>query len=174
MTKKRFAVYVKVVIDLPTRLYGDCFTKGLCVITQLADTPTYARTIHHLSMHPPSILLVPASASYRAKHTASASMSRSGKRAKTLFRNDGDTDRGSWADASQNNNQSVLVRILEQLFSLEAHPFPRRHWDHEEGETASPRKAYTNHSASHDSKECPSDLRTYQSWAKWQERRTIM
>ncbi|CBQ71546.1 related to meiosis-specific MutS homolog [Sporisorium reilianum SRZ2] len=106
---------------------------GLCVITQLVDTPTYARTIHHLSMHPPRILLVPASPSKRGKAAGSNSTSRSSKKAKTHTRNDGDTEAGSSAGASQAHNQSVLVRILEQLYGVEAQPFPRSHWDHEEG-----------------------------------------
>lgn len=117
-------------------LRDDHCTTGLCIITQLADTPTYARTIHHLSMHPPSILLIPASASNRAKNAAFTSASRGSKRAKTLTHIDGDTEEGSSADASQNHNQSVLVHILEQLYGLQAQPFPRRHWNYEEGELA--------------------------------------
>lgn len=108
--------------------------KGLCTITQLADTPTYVRTIHHLSMHPPSILLIPSSTSGRGNRTTFSSASRSSKRAKTNITGEDDADPGSHADTLQKDRASVLVRTIEQLYDIEVRPFPRKHWNYFEGE----------------------------------------
>ncbi|SPO31922.1 related to meiosis-specific MutS homolog [Ustilago trichophora] len=103
---------------------------GLCVITQFADTPTYVRTIHHLSMYPPGILLVPATGKESFKSTTSASASRATKR----FRKSNDQGTSSADDsASQTSSKSILTRCLEELFGIEAQSFPRRHWNYQEG-----------------------------------------
>ncbi|SPO31807.1 related to meiosis-specific MutS homolog [Ustilago trichophora] len=103
---------------------------GLCVITQFADTPTYVRTIHHLSMYPPSTLLVPATGRESFKSTTSSSASRVPKR----FRKSDDQGTSSVDDtASQTSSKSILIRCLEELFGIEAQSFPRRHWNYQEG-----------------------------------------
>nr|CDI56827.1 related to meiosis-specific homolog [Melanopsichium pennsylvanicum 4] len=102
---------------------------GLCVITQFADTPTYVRTIHHLSMYPTSILLVPASGTSPLKSLAYASDSRKSKRARLGISQDSDS-----ADtSSRKDSTSVLIRCLEELFEIQAWPFPRKHWNYLEG-----------------------------------------
>lgn len=112
-------------------------TKGLCIITQLADTPTYVRTIHHLAMYPPNMLLVPASGSGRGQNASFSSAPRSSKRGKTSNDGGSDTDAESYANRSKRDSISLLVRTIEQLYDIEARPFPRRHWNYYEGEHAS-------------------------------------
>ncbi|EST07013.2 DNA mismatch repair protein MutS, core [Kalmanozyma brasiliensis GHG001] len=106
---------------------------GLCVITQLADTPTYVRTVQHMSMYPPSILLVPASGSSRSgKHGSFTSTTRS-KRAKTHDGNDGETNGDRSEEQLQRGQQSVLISTLEQIYGIQAQPFNRKHWNYQEG-----------------------------------------
>uniref|UniRef100_V5EUZ0 DNA mismatch repair proteins mutS family domain-containing protein n=1 Tax=Kalmanozyma brasiliensis (strain GHG001) TaxID=1365824 RepID=V5EUZ0_KALBG len=110
---------------------------GLCVITQLADTPTYVRTVQHMSMYPPSILLVPASGSSRSgKHGSFTSTTRS-KRAKTHDGNDGETNGDRSEEQLQRGQQSVLISTLEQIYGIQAQPFNRKHWNYQEGKHAS-------------------------------------
>lgn len=108
--------------------------EGLCTITQLADAPTYVRTIHHLSMYPPSILLIPFSGSGRGSFPALGTEPRSSKRFKTNRNGTTDSDDESHTGGPVNSNKSVLVRSIEQLYDIEAKPFPRKHWNYVEGE----------------------------------------
>ncbi|KAN0062620.1 MutS protein msh4 [Thecaphora frezii] len=91
-------------------------TTGRCVLTQFADTPTYVKTIHHLSLHPPSVILVPES----AVRAPLGSGTKTTRRAKAKHA----------ADAGE---ESVLVKCLEDVFDLKVVPLPRNRWNHEEG-----------------------------------------
>lgn len=73
-------------------------------------------------MHPPSILLVPATAFSASNNSASSA--RGAKRSKTS-RTDGETGSGS--------DGSMLVQYLEELFDLQVSPVPRRLWNHQDG-----------------------------------------
>lgn len=88
-------------------------------------------------MYPPSILLVPASGRNRGKNLSFAFKPKGAKRVRTDIFDDNDTDDES-EDAALNNKKSLLIRSLEQTYGIEAQPFLRRHWDHQEGECASP------------------------------------
>ncbi|KAN0060765.1 MutS protein msh4 [Thecaphora frezii] len=92
-------------------------TTGRCLLTQFADTPTYVKTIHHLSLHPPSVILVPGS----AVRAPLGSGTKTARRAKAKH----------VADAGE---ESVLVRCLEDIFDFKVFPLPRNRWNHEECE----------------------------------------
>ncbi|PWZ00351.1 hypothetical protein BCV70DRAFT_159928 [Testicularia cyperi] len=104
---------------------------GLCVVTQIADSSTYVHTIHHLSMHPPRILLVPASAFSVSHGDSSASASRVNKRVKRMQTQDLSTE--TEMDRGKEAGGSMLIRCLEELFDIQATPYHRKHWNHVEG-----------------------------------------
>ncbi|SPO41792.1 related to meiosis-specific MutS homolog [Pseudozyma flocculosa] len=91
---------------------------GRCILTQFADTQTYVKAIHHLSLHPPSAILVPESA-VRTPLRKGSKATRSA-----------DPVRAADPVATE---ESVLVKCLEDIFELSVTPLPRRHWNHEEG-----------------------------------------
>ncbi|SYW77502.1 related to meiosis-specific MutS homolog [Ustilago bromivora] len=103
---------------------------GLCVITQIADTPTYVRTIQHISMYPPSILLVPASGQPAWKNTMSGLTSQSSKRRRA--QDDGD-DEDEQGEQTQRTSTSMLIKCLEEICGIQASPYLRRHWNYHEG-----------------------------------------
>ncbi|KAJ1018588.1 hypothetical protein NDA16_004870 [Ustilago loliicola] len=111
---------------------------GLCVITQFADTPTYVRTIHHINMYPPSVLLVPASGQSGWKSAMSDFTSRSSKRQRMQDEEDeSDSDEGSAAKQTQRTSTSMLIKCLEEICGIQASPYLRKHWNyHEEDEEA--------------------------------------
>ncbi|KDN43308.1 hypothetical protein K437DRAFT_257515 [Tilletiaria anomala UBC 951] len=84
---------------------------GVCVLTQLTDTPTYSKTIQHLRLHPPCRILVPTS-------TATASL---------FFQ------RPDQSTQYAGNNKSALVTALEDAFAMQVTPLARKYWKHEEG-----------------------------------------
>ncbi|GAK68468.1 uncharacterized protein PAN0_105d6726, partial [Moesziomyces antarcticus] len=106
---------------------------GMCVITQFADTPTYVRTIHHMSLYPPSVLLVPASGVAFRTGPSSASSSRASKRIKIRDQGASEPDLEDAPTSDYRNGTSVLIRCLEELFDIQASPIPRRSWDYQEG-----------------------------------------
>lgn len=110
-------------------------TTGLCVVTQFADTPTYVRTIHHLSMYPPSVLLYPGNPTEGWKNSNSFGGPWLNKRRKVSREGEGESNDA--ADASSRSHVSILIRCVENLFDIQARPFPRRHWNYQEGKHAS-------------------------------------
>jgi len=110
---------------------------GLCVITQFADTPTYVRAIHHFSMYPLSVLLVPASGSAIWKANASASASRTTKRPKIWDDDQSESIPDETTNTVQKSGASILIRCLEDLHGIQAQPFHRKHWNYQEGKHAS-------------------------------------
>ncbi|UTT88404.1 hypothetical protein NDA17_000743 [Ustilago hordei] len=103
---------------------------GLCVITQIADTPTYVRTIHHISIYPPSILLVPASGQPAWKNTMSGLTSQSSKRRRAQ---DDVDDENEQREQTQRTSTSMLIKCLEEICGIQASPYLRRHWNYHEG-----------------------------------------
>ncbi|GAC97371.1 DNA mismatch repair protein [Pseudozyma hubeiensis SY62] len=57
---------------------------------------------------------------------------RSSKRPKTYGDGSADSDGGSHAGGLGKSNKSVLIRSIEQLYDIEAKPFPRKHWNYVE------------------------------------------
>lgn len=111
----------------------------MCIITQFADTPTYVRTIHHINMYPPSILLVPASGQSNWKGTMSGFTSKSSKRQRTQEEEDeGESIEDSAARNTQRTSTSMLIKCLEEMCGIEASPYLRKHWNYHEGQYASP------------------------------------
>lgn len=87
-------------------------------------------------MHPPSILLVPDS-NMQGNKFGSSSVTSQSKRARTTGGNDGGINEHRPAEALNKSKQSVLVRILEQIYGIEAQGYPRKHWNYVEGKQAS-------------------------------------
>lgn len=83
---------------------------------QFGDTPTYVKTIHHLSLHPPVTILVPAGS------VSSVDLL-------NFY------DAGSGARSSAASSNSVLVSCLEDTFDLKVTPLKRIHWNDSEGKT---------------------------------------
>lgn len=104
------------------------------MITQIADTPTYVRTIHHISMYPPSILLVPASGQTAWKNTMSGLTSQSSKRRRVQDDVDDVDEQG---EQTQRTSTSMLIKCLEEICGIQASPYLRRHWNYHEGKHTS-------------------------------------
>ncbi|PWN98876.1 hypothetical protein FA09DRAFT_296615 [Tilletiopsis washingtonensis] len=82
---------------------------GHCILTQASlSLTTYVKTVHHLTLHSPAAILAPA--------TAVSSI-----------------DKPDPQQRGKAHESSVLVRTLEDSFSLDVVPINRRDWDSEEG-----------------------------------------
>ena len=114
---------------------------GLCIITQFADTPTYVRTIHHMSMYPPNMLLVPASGFSSWKSNFSGSDSRANKRPR-VRQDETDSNQDTAPNNEQRAGTSILIRCLEELLEIKASPFHRKHWNYQEGKNPSSREHF--------------------------------
>ncbi|KAI3486744.1 hypothetical protein L1887_49694 [Cichorium endivia] len=106
---------------------------GIASLERDTDTPTYVRTIHHMSLYPPSVLLVPASGVVTRNGPSSASTSRASKRIKIRDQGASEPDFEDAPTSDYRNGTSVLIRCLEELFDIQASPIPRRSWDYQEG-----------------------------------------
>ncbi|PWN51862.1 hypothetical protein IE53DRAFT_327721 [Violaceomyces palustris] len=79
---------------------------GDCVVSQFPDTQTYVKTIHHLTVHPPSAILM---VSRRSLHHSTS------------------------AAHPETDANSILAKCLEEVFEVPITMLERRYWNHEEG-----------------------------------------
>lgn len=69
------------------------------------------------------------------KANASASAPRNNKRPRIW---DDDQSDSFGESGPRQSDKSILIRCIEDLFELEAHPFPRKHWNYQEGKNLPP------------------------------------